>query len=249
MSCNTARILVVEDEPYLCELVREELTYQGYACDAVTDPIRGMELLDCERFDLLVTDICMPGISGLELLAHARCRLPNCKVILITGHSNRDRLAQALILGAYDYLEKPFKTAEFLKIVTDATDGCAAPVLPAKAAAAMQLRSETKQASLDSIWALVRAVEAKDPYTRRHSEQVTYYAINFAEAMGLPESKVESIRVASLLHDVGKIGVPDSILANLGILTDEEFAHICRHPALGAEILSNVTMFSNGVYV
>ncbi|NQT20039.1 MAG: HD-GYP domain-containing protein, partial [Planctomycetes bacterium] len=88
-----------------------------------------------------------------------------------------------------------------------------------------------------------RAVEAKDPYTRRHSEQVAHYAVNLAGALGLPPSAVESIRVASLLHDLGKIGVPDRILTKPEPLTDEEFEHIRRHPAMGSEILSSITMF------
>jgi putative nucleotidyltransferase with HDIG domain len=100
-----------------------------------------------------------------------------------------------------------------------------------------------RQASLDSVTALVRAVEAKDPYTRRHSEQVAHYTVHFARAMNLPHEIVESARVAALLHDIGKIGVPDRILTKTGPLTDNEFEQIRRHPALGSDILSSITVF------
>jgi len=113
-----------------------------------------------------------------------------------------------------------------------------------RAVDAMQLDLKTRQASLDSVRALVRAVEAKDPYTRRHSEQVTLYAVNFARAMGLAPAVVESIRVASLLHDIGKIGVPDYILTKPGPLTEEEFQRVRRHPVLGSDILATITLFT-----
>lgn len=112
------------------------------------------------------------------------------------------------------------------------------------AADALESKSQTRQALLDSVRALAQAVEAKDPYTRRHSEQVAHYAVSLAAAMGVSEAVVESIRVASLLHDIGKIGVPDNILTKRGALTEEEFKYIRRHPALGADILGNVALFS-----
>jgi putative nucleotidyltransferase with HDIG domain len=105
------------------------------------------------------------------------------------------------------------------------------------------LSSQATQASLDSVKALVRAVEAKDPYTRRHSEQVAHYAVSIATAMGLSGPALESTRIAALLHDIGKIGVPDHILIKPGALTDEEFQYIRRHPALGSDILASITLF------
>ena len=103
---------------------------------------------------------------------------------------------------------------------------------------------QARQASLDSVRALVRAVEAKDPYTRRHSEQVTHYAIHLSRAMGVPPEQAEAFRVAALLHDVGKIGVPESVLTTPQPLTPEEFEHVRRHPGVGADILANITVFA-----
>jgi putative nucleotidyltransferase with HDIG domain len=102
----------------------------------------------------------------------------------------------------------------------------------------------SRQASLDGVRALVRAVEAKDPYTRQHSEQVAHYTVHLSRAMGTGGEQIESFRVAALLHDVGKIGVPDAVLTKTGPLAPEEFEYIRRHPAVGADILSHFAVFA-----
>ena len=237
-------VLIVDDEPGICSLIRDELAADGFDCATARDPARAQELLNSRPFDLLITDVIMPKISGLDLLAYVKRRMPDCKVVLITGQSKRECLAQAIMLGAYDYVEKPFDMAELLDVAHAATNGEAnTPRLPQRAAAAMQLSFQTERASLESVRALVRAVEAKDPYTRRHSEQVTHYAVNLAGVLRLGQNAVESIRVAALLHDVGKIGVPDNILIKPGPLSEHEFELIRRHPVLGADILANITLF------
>jgi putative two-component system response regulator len=238
-------VLIVDDEPLVGEMIREELSTGGFDCSVASEPAEAVRLLDSQGFDALVTDISMSPVSGLDLLAHVKRMSLPCRVILITGNSNRDLLAQALVVGAYDYIEKPLKMEELTAAVYAATNGKAdCPRLLTKAADAIWLRSQTKLASLESVWALVRAVEAKDSYTRRHSEQVAYYATHFAQMIRVPEAAIDRIRIASLLHDVGKIGVPDSVLIKPGPLTDEEFEHMRRHPALGADILSKITIFS-----
>ena len=95
-------ILVVDDEPGVCELVREGLADMGYDCRAVSDPQAAREMIDESVIDLLISDIAMPGMTGLELLAHARRRAPQCKVILVTGVSCQGFLAEALEQGAFD---------------------------------------------------------------------------------------------------------------------------------------------------
>ncbi len=251
MKSKPGHILIVDDEPAMAELIKDELAEHGFLCSTTTDSALAVQLIDSsagttQPFDLLITDIQMPRLGGLELLAHVRKHSPACKVVLITGHSKREHLSQALLLGAYDYVEKPFRNGELVEVVRRALGGEAeGPLLHDRAAAAMELSSQAKRASLDSVKALVRAVEAKDPYTRRHSEQVAHYAVNIAAAMGLSSSALESARVASLLHDIGKIGVPDHILTKAGALMDEEFEFIRRHPALGSDILASITLFGN----
>lgn len=239
-----ATVLVVDDDDQMCLLLCEVLSAAGFNCLSTQSSLEAQEWLETRQPELMISDIRMPGTSGLDLLAYARKHAPNCKVILVTGDSERAYVSQALLLGAFDYLEKPLDLKELVSVARKASREEAAPLL-SRAAAAMEADSQVRQAALGSVRALVRAVEAKDPYTRRHSEQVTHYAVNFAQTVGLAESLVESIRVAAMLHDVGKIGVPDGILTKPGRLTVEEFGHIRRHPALGADILANITLFGH----
>ena len=244
MTTEPKTVLIVDDEPGICFLVGDELSASGFHCHCTSDPEDARYLLETERYDLVISDISMPRISGLDLLLFVRNRRPDCNVILTTGLSTRDYLAQALILGAYDYFEKPFSMTELIAAACEATSGRNRMAqLPHRAAAAMELGQQAKHAALGGVGALTRAVEAKDPYTRRHSEHVAHYATSLAAALGAPERTLETVRVAALLHDIGKIGVPDHILTKAGKLTDEEFAHIRRHPALGGNILANITLF------
>ncbi len=244
MRCDPPSALIVDDSPQTCDLIREELSRCGFKCSIASPPVLATQLLDTTQFDLLVADASTSEVSGLDLLAHVKRRDPACKVILTAGPARREHLAQAIVLGAYDYLEKPLKTGQLAEVAAKAVRSQTDVLqLHVRAAEAMQLSSQVKQASLDSVRALARAVEAKDPFTRRHSEQVTYYAITLARAMNISEEIVESIRVASLVHDVGMIGVPDRILTKPGPLGPEELEQMRRHPALGADILSNITLF------
>ena len=245
MRHTTPHVLIVDDDPLVAGLVREELSERGFACWTVGQASLARSFLDHHPPDVMIADIHMPQSSGLELLAYARQHASRCKVVLITGCSKSQYLSEALTLGAYDYIEKPFQPGELVNVVSRAVNENATRlVLVDRAVTALETSSRVRQASLDVVTALARAVEAKDPYTRRHSEQVAHYAVHFAQAMGVAAPEVESIRVAALLHDIGKIGVPDHILTKSGPLSSEEFEYIRRHPALGSEILASIALFA-----
>ena len=243
MSSDAKAVLIVDDEPEVCQLVQEKLSDAGFRCVTTTDPEEGRDMLGTGRYRVLVADIYMPEISGLDLLSYVKQNVPDCQVILMTGLSNRQSLAQALVLGAFDYLEKPFWTEDLVEMVQRAAAKEEQNVLSSRAAQAMEVSQSARQAALQSVHALARAIEAKDPYTHRHSEHVAGYVRHIAETMGLSEEERESAWCAALLHDIGKIGVADSILTKPGPLTDEEMASVRRHPELGADILAKISLF------
>lgn len=243
---NRGSILIVDDEQQIAHLIRECLQMAGFTCVIADSGCQARHLLERQEFSVVIADILLPGMTGLELLASLRRTSPQCRIILMTGGSDERHLADALSLGAYDFLQKPLDLPQLVDAVVRASESDAdAPYLSMRAARAMQREGFLRQASLETIRALAKAVEAKDPYTHRHSEQVAHYATNLAGCMSAPEELIERIRVAALLHDIGKIGIPDNILTKPGSLTNGEFEYIRKHPALGEEILKNISVLAS----
>jgi len=432
MSEYPAEILIVDDEPEVCSMLVEALSSPRRRCAAVPSGPEALRLLRERPFDLIVSDIVMPDMTGLELLAQARAVQPHCRTILMTGVSTPTLAKQAIRQGAFDYIEKPFCIEELRKVVDaavdapcppdginevardegavglrdpltglpshrrfveelarlrtrcrrrggpvsvlivdsrqfrlvnerhghnrgdlllrevgrrlkrcardtdmvaryawdqfalalpDTTEEAARPLAERCCATACEpvdlgsrrivctisiglaecesgfienethllrrasealaeaktrgpntvvawselagrdgqeprpdlpgieamrrefqrLQTQLKQSYLESTRALVAAVEAKDPYTQKHSMTVSHYASSFARHMGLPGAQVEAITTAAILHDVGKIGIPDAILTKPGRLTESEFALVRRHPVMGVQILEHVS--------
>ena len=238
-----ADILVVDDDLQIAELIQTALCAAGMRCRSAPDASVALTMLEESPFSVVVTDICMPEMSGLELLERCRQFHPGTRVIVVTGFASTQWLADAIRLGAYDYMEKPLAVDEVVEAVRAAVEDFSPGALTRRAAHALQIEAQLGQAPLESIHALVHTVEAKDPYTRRHSEQVTHYALRLAEYVGLDSATVESVRVAALLHDIGKIGIPDRILTKPGPLTAQEMLLVQRHPDVGAGIVENISMF------
>lgn len=243
MPRDPRRVLIVDDDSRICELIRSALSFQQIECEITTDAREAREKVRCGDYAVLVADVSMPGVGGLDLLEEAHENDRGCNVILITGVSQRETLAKAILLGAYDYLEKPFQIEELVALVEKAAqEGSAAPQLSVRAAEAIETGAQAKLAATHTAYALARAVEAKDPYTREHSDHVTHYAMSLAREIHLPGARMEHLRIASLLHDVGKIGIPDSILTKPDSLTRGEFDSIRTHPTIGADILTNISL-------
>ncbi|MCY2924713.1 MAG: HD domain-containing protein [Planctomycetota bacterium] len=238
-------VLIVDDEPGICHVLSDAVASVGLRPMSAHSGEGARAILAREPVAVLVTDLNMPGLPGLDLLAGVRRERLECKVILLTGTQETAWLARALELGAYDYFLKPLDAVQVAQAVARAAGQTGAGPLPQRAAQALLDHGQVRRIALESTRALVRAVEAKGPYTRRHSEQVAHYAVHLARHMGLPEVEVELVRVAALLHDIGKIGVPDSVLTKPGPLTPEEFALIQAHPAQGAEILRHISVFAD----
>lgn len=233
-------ILVVEDETYIREPISTLLAHAGFAVTQAADGEEGLAALEEHPFFLVITDISMPKMDGLELLGRIKEVRPSTDVIVITGNVDEDFAIRALKRGAYDYFRKPFDFRDLTRAVSRVTEKRR---LEREALAYHRLAERTeaeRRFAVESVSGLVQAVEAKDLYTRGHGDRVGALAGELARYVGLPEEECERIRRAGVLHDIGKIGVPDRILNKPGRLTPEEREVIQQHPTTGEKIVTPI---------
>jgi len=234
------RILVVDDEPNICRLLQRYLGRLGFEVETAGSVPEAIGVLGCNRFNLVLTDLRLPGPSGLDLLEEVRVRSPRTRMILMSAHADVYAAAAAIERGVDQLIVKPFELEDLRVRVADSLGRGRAEQ---EAVAEREvLESRLRQRDTESkIWvlraahALAAAVEAKDEYTAGHATRVTAYALTIAEAVG--DIDLVRFRLAGDLHDVGKIGIPDLVLNKPGRLTNEEFALVKKHPDTGAHIL------------
>ena len=239
------RILAVDDEESIRVFLKTILESEGYLCDTATSAGEAISRLRENPYDVILTDIMMPGMSGIELLELVREREDEIAVIMLTALNDIDVSIQALKSGAYDYITKPFRLDDVTISVEMALQKRALILenrdyqrnLEKKV---LEQSRKIQSSFIKSIEALARTLEAKDPETRDHSLRVTEYSVRTAEEMGLSPAEVENIRVAAALHDIGKIGISDTILDKDESLRQEEMEHIHRHPLIAAQILGPI---------
>jgi response regulator RpfG family c-di-GMP phosphodiesterase len=240
---SPVRILVVDDEALLRQVLTRLLTGAGYLCREAASAPAAIETLNREPVDLVVSDIQMPGMDGTQLLAEVRRRWPDTGVVMVTAVSDVQTAVACLNQGALDYVGKPFQVDEVLARVRQALDKRRLQIENRD----YQLNLEHKvriqadriaELFLQAVQSLAHALEAKDPYTRGHSARVRDYSEATARAMGLDTTLVAEVRLGAELHDIGKIGVRESVLLKPGRLTDDEYMHILEHTIIGERILS-----------
>ena len=220
-----ARILVVDDDAANRELLAENLENEGYRVDhAENGEVALARLAVGNTFDLVLLDVMMPGIDGyavcerIKRAEHTRL-LP---VVMVTALDDREDKIRGIEAGADDFLRKPFDRAELLL----RTKACVR---------AKRLTDDLEQAESILI-ALSNAIEAKDAYTEGHAERVGHYAVEIGKQLGLGPDALRNLRLGGVLHDIGKIGVPEQILNKPGPLDDEEWRVMKRHPEIGDRI-------------
>ena len=205
----------------------ERAGLDSVAADSPTEAIR---LFGTDDFDLVITDIRMPGMDGLAFLHAIRERDPDVPVVVATGHATLDNAIRALHEGASGMLMKPFTADEFVTEVQHALDRAHIRH------DAMQYRFITP--ILDGVaLALTAAIEARHLETGAHCRQLGYLGEQIADRMGLPEDQRTTVRIGGYLHDIGKIAIADRILLKPGPLTDEEMTEMRRHSEIGALIV------------
>ena len=236
------RILIVDDEPHVCEILSEMLTRDGYECLTAAGGEEACKLLEGTGVSLLLADIIMPGMSGLELLQVVRERFPDTAVIMVTAVDDRDTAVETLELGAYGYLIKPLRRNEVLISVAHALDRrrWSQQSQAYERLLEEQVRDRTadiRRREEEIALRLVAASEYRDEETGAHIRRVGLYAAVLAEQFGWDRQEVDDIRVAAPMHDIGKIGLPDQILLKPDRLTSEEFEMVKQHTVIGAGIL------------
>jgi putative two-component system response regulator len=245
MAVNNGQMycVVADDEPRLRQVLVRLMTGDGFTC---LEAGNGIEALDqLSRFDstLLLSDLRMPQMDGIELLKEARVKYPELAIILITAVADVEIALDCLANGAMDYLTKPFHLEEVRARVAQALEKRQLIVENRAYQRNLEQRVNAQARRLEELFlggiqALVQALEVKDQYTRGHSIRVSYYSSLLARALNIGDDIVRQIEIGGHVHDIGKIGVREAVLNKDGPLTDEEYQHVMTHPVVGWRILS-----------
>ena len=245
MTKKQGRILIVDDEEVIRRLLRQKLSSEGYQCQEAGNAAQALDELRSKPVALVILDIKMPGKLGIELLPELRASYPDTAVIMATAITDTSTAIQCMKQGAYDYLTKPFNLDEVVLNVNRALEKRRL-VLENRAYQQHLEEMVEKQAKkiraafLNAITALAYALEAKDKYTSGHSQRVTKISVAIVKKLGMPQGSINEIRLAGLIHDIGKIGVRESVLNKPAKLTDDEFKHIKSHCEVGEHILTPI---------
>ena len=249
-----ANVLVVDDEVQVLNLIKQLLEINGYKCTLATNTSQARSYLKEDTFDLILCDMHMPGETGLDFSRDVLKQQPEAAIVMVTAVDDPDLASTVLNIGVYGYIIKPFKPNELVITVTNALHRRDLEIqnrlYQENLEKMVQERTEELRASLNDlqkamqgiIHVMVLTIESRDPYTAGHQQRVTLLASALAQEMGLSEKEVEGVKMASLIHDIGKISVPSEILSKPGKLTEIEFCLVKTHPQSGYEILKNITL-------
>ena len=239
------RILIVDDEDAIRRLLHRKLSSEGFQCWEAGDAEQALGKLKNNTVDLVILDIKMPGKSGIELLPEIKASYPDTAVVMGTATTDINIAIHCMKHGAYDYITKPFNMDEVIISTGRALEKRRLELenkdyqqhLEDKVA---EQAKKIRSSFLSAITSLAYALEAKDKYTSGHSQRVADFSMAIAKEMGLKQESIEKIKLAGLVHDIGKIGVMESVLNKPGRLTEEEYKHVQKHPEIGERILAPV---------
>jgi len=250
------RILVLDDQEIIRVQLKRILMKSGFTVLEASDAQEALEVLNREPIDLLLSDIQMPGTTGLELVHSLAHRIPDIAVVMVSGMDNMEMAMECLHFGAYGYVLKPFKTNSILIAVANALRRRMLELehRDREDILARKVREQTEEirGSREEIsYRLLSASEHRDNETGAHVRRIGLFAAEMARLMGWDQEGVDCILAAAPMHDIGKIGVPDRILQKDGPLTEEEWIIMKTHTTMGANILrdSNVPFIQMGARI
>ncbi|MDO9264892.1 MAG: response regulator [Desulfosalsimonadaceae bacterium] len=246
------RILVVDDEEAIRNLLKQILEREGYECELAEDAEKASGFLSNKRFDLVISDVQMPGKSGIQLLEEIKTRYPNLATLLISGHSDNKTAASAILKGAIDFLVKPFQKEQVLITVSNAIRRRAIDlqtrfefqnlesIINDQTDDLLEANARLNRILNSTVQAMSLAVECRDPYTAGHQQRVANISTAIARKMDFNDERIEYLKMAAMIHDIGKISVPAEILCKPTRLSAAEFNIIKEHPLTGYKILKEI---------
>ena len=244
------RVLVIDDEEAIRVALAKFLRSRGFEVQTAESSEVALDILAIERFHVLLCDVHMPGISGLELVPRALALDGDAAILMLTAVNDAPTATEALLLGAIDYLMKPIELADLEQVIQRAlhkrelsieqrkVDTLIREEVAQRTTELERERAALRQMSVAVVDSLIAAQEAKDVFLRGHGHRTADLAASMAEYLGLDPEIVEAVRIAGRLHDVGKIGIREDVLHKPGALTQEEFAHVKEHVRIGVEVLA-----------
>ena len=244
---NGYKIIVVDDEQGIVDSLSIFLKRSGYDFTGLTNPLEAIERVRNEHFDMMILDFMMDPIHGDEVVEEIRKFNKDLYILLLTGHKDlAPPLETIKRLEIQGYCEKSDKFDQLLLLIESGIKSI--EQMNTIKTINKQLHDkneELERAYLDTIGILRQTVEAKDPYTRGHSDRVSEYSVLIGKKLGLDEKTLHILKIGGLFHDIGKIGIPDSILLKPSKLTDDEYSQIKNHPMIGVHMLGDAAIFTD----
>ncbi len=251
-----ARILIVDDDESVRDVISVLLREEGYHCDTASGAEMALDMAEREDTPLVISDMKMPGKDGLWLLENFRDKHPDTSIIMLTGYGDTESAVDCLRRGAVDYLLKPPKLTDLIRSIERALAKRRIELARKKYQKKLErkvrdrtteLRKALKDISVtyeNTLMALVSALDAREHETSDHSIRVVEYAVAIANQIGIKGVELEEIGRGALLHDIGKIGVPDAVLLKPGKLTNEEWVEMRKHPDIGFNMIQPIPFLS-----
>lgn len=245
-------ILIVDDEEMIRDLLTSALQQDKYVCHQAANVDEAFIILGSQPIDLVISDIMMPGRSGVELLRDLKKVDPDIAVLMITGLSDMNTALECVHLGADDYITKPFGINRVILTVKNLIERRCLVIEKKNYQASLEFKvmeqteqirntmNELSHAYDSTLTALVRALDAREKEVGSHSERVMNYTVFLAKKLGIAGKELEELAKGALLHDIGKIGISDNILLKPGKLDDNEWIEMRKHPMVGYAILSEI---------
>jgi putative nucleotidyltransferase with HDIG domain len=256
------RILVVDDEEAIREIVASMLHAAGYACKQAGSGMEALAVLSSgEQFELMLSDLMMADLDGIGLLERTKEKYPDMPVVMVTAVHDISVALAAIRNGAYDYLLKPFEREQLLNTVSRALENRRLKLenrtYQTNLESLVEARTDQLKAAIEelrrsydiTLEVLVEALDYKDHETEHHSRRVTAYTMAIASRMGVPKEEIEIIARGALLHDVGKIAIPERILNKPGKLTPEEIAIMREHCYLGHKLVQKIPVLKEAAEI